>query len=120
MQQDLVLVISLILNLLFVIIFILNKVITDAAISVINDVVDDKYMTVNRGLDVYCSEEFREIVRRQYETQGNMTKDEIEANLAHTDFTCMQNDSERYFMEGYMNYLRSQGIPFDENSFDID
>ena len=105
---------SLFLNFILIVILNLSRIISDAAVSVL----EDDFAIVNRGLVLYCSEEFKTTVKNQYESQDNKPDgDEVLLHLAYIDFTCDQNNSSEYRLEGFKDYLRSQDIPFDEENF---
>lgn len=79
----------------------LNAVLIWAAIGARTGDLD--YAIVNKGVEVMCSDSFRDRVAGENEPGQQ---------LALLDYQCQRNENaEKYFKEGYNKYLESQGVP---------
>lgn len=65
------------------------------------------YAVVNSGINVLCSDSFREKVA----AQGSKSA------AANIDYECQRNNAaEKYYLQGFNDYLKSQGLPVDTNA----
>ena len=108
-----IMLISLILNALLIGCAILSNMVSDAFVSVLTD----EDIIAAKGLQIICSEEYRERKQKGYEKPGNMTDNEVKHAMAYIDFLCQQNNAENFFNEGLDKYRASLGIPSDEELF---
>lgn len=64
------------------------------------------YAEVNYGIDKYCSEDFRNTVKKTYDDRGQADTEGKET-LALIDFSCSKNGAGEYFEKGYKEYAKS-------------
>jgi hypothetical protein len=73
-------------------------------ISLSNRVFDG--MIVNNGMNKMCSSKFRE----ESITGTGVSEKQKRLFQARLDFSCGNNDSQKYYEQGYNNYIQSLGL----------
>lgn len=67
------------------------------------------YATANSGINVMCSEQFRQKVEQDSKARGE-TGDQVKAAVALVDYPCSNNGADTFYQEGYTKYLESLGV----------
>jgi hypothetical protein len=67
------------------------------------------YAIVNEGANRMCSDGFRKTVEKASVTAGDSAND-TKLELARVDYPCNQNNSSKYYKNGFDDYAHSLGL----------
>jgi hypothetical protein len=67
------------------------------------------YALVNNGVSVMCSSQFRKTVVADSRERGDSANQQG-LTVALVDYPCSQNGAEKYYQQGYKDYVSSLGL----------
>lgn len=67
------------------------------------------YALVNNGVATMCSSEFRQTVQKNSQARGDSANQQG-LTVALVDYPCSQNGAEKYYKQGYKDYVTSLGL----------